>query len=75
MLEMGIEPNKFIISSLLTACAHLAALVLGTQIHAYTVKRSYPLDVAAKNSLLTMYSCCGCIVEAVRVFDSIKARA
>lgn len=73
MLEMGIEPSNFIISSLFTACAHLSALVLGTQIHAYTVKRSYPLDVAAKNSLLTMYSCCGCIGEAVWIFDSIKA--
>lgn len=72
MLFSDIKPNQFIFATLFVACADLSTLEIGKQIHSQTLKSDYPLDVATKNSLLSMYSNCGCIDEATRIFHSIE---
>ncbi|KAH0468986.1 hypothetical protein IEQ34_002218 [Dendrobium chrysotoxum] len=72
MLDLEIEPNQFIFSSLFKVCGILSAMEMGKQIHAYCLKSRDFSDPATQNSLITMYSNCGCIEEAVKVFDLLK---
>ncbi|XXG59716.1 hypothetical protein AAC387_Pa04g1750 [Persea americana] len=72
MLFSDIKPNQFIYSTLFIACADLSTMETGKQIHGHSLKSGCPLDVAARNALLSMYSNCGCIDEARRIFNSIE---
>ncbi|ONK75957.1 uncharacterized protein A4U43_C03F22340 [Asparagus officinalis] len=72
MLGLRIEPNSYIFSSLFLACSDLSAIEVGKQIHGYSFKIINSLDSAAKNSLMTMYSNCGFLTEAMTMFDSIS---
>ncbi|KAK8953191.1 Pentatricopeptide repeat-containing protein [Platanthera guangdongensis] len=72
MLDLEIEPNQFIFSSLFTACGNLSAMEMGKQIHAYCLKSRNFSDTATQNSLINMYSTCGWIEEAIKVFDLMK---
>lgn len=72
MLDLEIEPNQFIFSTLFKVCGTLSAMEMGKQIHAYCLKSRDFSDTATQNSLITMYSNCGCIEEAVKVSDLLK---
>ncbi|ESQ41681.1 hypothetical protein EUTSA_v10012670mg [Eutrema salsugineum] len=69
------RPNAFTISCALVACASLAALRIGKQIHAYALRNqqnAIPLFVS--NCLIDMYAKCGDIGNGRLVFDSMKGR-
>ncbi|CAF2344433.1 unnamed protein product [Brassica napus] len=69
------RPNAFTISCALVACASLAALRVGKQIHAYALrnqKDAVPLFVS--NCLIDMYAKCGDIGKGRFVFDSMTER-
>ena len=67
----GKKPDRHTLSSILSACAGLVDLVLGTQIH-QLVTKAFIADLPINNSLVTMYSRCGAIVEARMVFDEMN---
>ncbi|QCE01620.1 pentatricopeptide repeat-containing protein At5g16860 [Vigna unguiculata] len=70
-----IKPNDFTLSCGLVACARLAALRFGRQIHAYVLRNccgSVMLFVA--NCLIDMYSKCGDVDTAQMVFDNMAHR-
>lgn len=72
MLLLGITPSPSIFPSLFGACGELSALEMGKQIHGYVSKNGLRLlDSAAQNSLVTMYSNCGLLIDARRIFSSI----
>lgn len=69
------RPNAFTISCALVACASLAALRIGKQIHAYALRNqqnAIPLFVS--NCLIDMYAKCGDIGDARLVFDNMMER-
>ncbi|CAN8300220.1 unnamed protein product [Cochlearia groenlandica] len=69
------RPNAFTISCALVACASLAALRIGKQIHAYALRNqqnAVPLFVS--NCLIDMYAKCGDINDARLVFDNMMER-
>lgn len=73
--DSSVIPNDFTLSCALVACARLAALRFGRQIHAYVLRNrggSRVLFVA--NCLIDMYSKCGDMDTAQAVFDSMKER-
>ncbi|RVX15826.1 Pentatricopeptide repeat-containing protein [Vitis vinifera] len=53
------------------ACADLAVLILGNQILAQAEKLGFSSNVSVANSVVTMYSRCGRIEEAQKMFSSI----
>ncbi|XP_027330599.1 pentatricopeptide repeat-containing protein At3g47530 [Abrus precatorius] len=53
---------------LLQACAHLNALEFGERIHGYIMERGYGGALNLSNSLVSMYSRCGCLDKAYEVF-------
>ncbi|KAI3442445.1 uncharacterized protein J3R85_001202 [Psidium guajava] len=73
MLTNGEKPDRHTLSSILAVATGLVDLSLGLQIHQLLTKIAKP-DVPLNNSLITMYSRCGAIVEAQTIFDKVKLR-
>ncbi|KAG0499830.1 hypothetical protein HPP92_004521 [Vanilla planifolia] len=71
MLKCGsASPNAFTISCALMACARLSTLRFGQEIHAYVVRKQFDTEIVfVSNCLLEMYSKCGNIDAAQKVFD------
>lgn len=72
----AVAPNAYTISCILMACAHLAALRMGKQIHAYVTRHHEyePSVYFVANCLIDMYSKCGDVDTARNVFDSMPKR-
>ncbi|KAJ8477529.1 hypothetical protein OPV22_021256 [Ensete ventricosum] len=70
MLLEGQAPNEVTVASILTSCAQTGALGQGRWIHGY-VKRRSKLEscTVVGTALVDMYAKCGCIDEAVMVFN------
>ncbi|KAK4341520.1 hypothetical protein RND71_040021 [Anisodus tanguticus] len=63
--------DPFILSSVIGACASLAALQLGKQIHRVVLGLGYESSLFVSNALVDMYAKCSDISEAKRIFDSM----
>lgn len=74
MLEHNLVPTEVTYSSVLRACASLAAVDPGMQIHSFTIKTKFDRDSVVSNSLLDMYAKCGNIKPARSVFDKMEKR-
>ncbi|VVB06471.1 unnamed protein product [Arabis nemorensis] len=68
----GSKPNEYSFGSLLMMCASLALLLRGEQIHGYTIKTWFDLDVYVVNGLLEMYAKCKRISEAEYLFRTMS---
>ncbi|CAN6450961.1 unnamed protein product [Victoria cruziana] len=73
MQECYLKPDKHTLSCVLGACAGIVFLHQGKQIHQYLTKL-WACDTPMKNSLITMYSKCGEIADARKVFDDVQLR-
>ncbi|XXG68168.1 hypothetical protein AAC387_Pa06g1318 [Persea americana] len=69
-----VKPNNLTLSSVLSACASLGALDLGTWIHVYIEKNNLNLEGSLDPSLIDMYSKCGSIGNALQVFEKTPWR-
>ncbi|TYH37437.1 hypothetical protein ES332_D12G039900v1 [Gossypium tomentosum] len=72
MLGEGEKPDRHTLSSVLSVCTGLVDMQLGMQIHQLVSKTVIP-DVPIQNSLITMYSRCGALVESRTIFDELKS--
>ncbi|CAK9150763.1 unnamed protein product [Ilex paraguariensis] len=70
----GMEPDQFIISSILAACAALAALIEGKQVHAVVYKAGFQANLFVVSSLVDMYAKGGSIREAYYVFSRAEEK-
>lgn len=64
--------NRSSFTCALTACANIAALELGKQLHGWLVKSGYQTGCFVGNALLAMYCKCGSIDEAHDAFQEIS---
>eukprot|EP01018_Ginkgo_biloba_P026883 Gb_14445 [translate_table: standard] len=74
MQRAGTKPTQYTFSSVLMACASIAALEQGRQIHAVTVKTGMQSDVFVGSALVDMYTKCSSTEEARNVFDAMPDR-
>ncbi|XP_020587607.1 putative pentatricopeptide repeat-containing protein At3g28640 [Phalaenopsis equestris] len=76
MFVDGLIPDKHVITTALTACSHAGALKEGAWIHMCLLNEhpGFLEDAFISSSLVSMYAKCGCIEEAVKVFDSAPER-
>eukprot|EP01018_Ginkgo_biloba_P006956 Gb_01592 [translate_table: standard] len=74
MLMAGVRLDHFALSSALRACATLAALEHGKQVHAQVVGTGFESSVFVGNALVDMYAKCGIIEDALDVFDKMPMR-
>ncbi|KAK4278563.1 hypothetical protein QN277_016395 [Acacia crassicarpa] len=74
MFLAGIEPTDITIASAISACATLKSLNMGLEVHSVAVKMSLVDYLPVANSLIDMYSKCGNLEAAQRVFDMMLER-
>ncbi|KAH7521931.1 hypothetical protein FEM48_Zijuj07G0084400 [Ziziphus jujuba var. spinosa] len=67
-VEDGTEPERVTLISVLPACNSHASLMTGKQIHGFAVRKVLYHDVSLCNALINMYSKCGSLDLARRVF-------
>ncbi|XP_065877507.1 pentatricopeptide repeat-containing protein At2g29760, chloroplastic [Euphorbia lathyris] len=68
------KPDEVTLVSVLSACAQLGAVDIGSWIHVYIKKQKIKLNCHLTTSLIDMYSKCGDIEKALEVFDSAERR-
>ncbi|XP_020108917.1 pentatricopeptide repeat-containing protein At3g47530 [Ananas comosus] len=66
--KYGAEPDDVTCLLLLQACANLGALDFGERIREFAEEHGYIDALNVRNSLIAMYSKCGCANKAYRVF-------
>jgi pentatricopeptide repeat protein len=70
--KLGIKPNEYHYNCLLTACAENETVYLGKKIHNHIIQNNYPQNIVLKTNLINMYGKCGCLEEALTIFNNIK---
>ncbi|KAK9092974.1 hypothetical protein Syun_027885 [Stephania yunnanensis] len=70
MRREGLKPNEVTLASLLSACGNVVILEQGKQLHALVLSLGLDEDVLISSALINMYSKCGSIVEALRIFEA-----
>ncbi|CAK9174992.1 unnamed protein product [Ilex paraguariensis] len=75
MRDLGIEPNGFVIASLLTACNRSMDMVYeGLQIHGLVLQNGLLYDVFVGTALLHFYGVYGCASSAQTLFGEMPQR-
>ncbi|CAN1176940.1 Putative pentatricopeptide repeat-containing protein At3g18840 [Linum perenne] len=69
--EMGID--EVTLTIMINLCAKSSMLCVGTQLHCHMVKTANDVSGFAANSLIGMYSKCGCFEEACETFEGCQA--
>ncbi|KAI3461705.1 hypothetical protein Pfo_018368 [Paulownia fortunei] len=70
----GVEPTDFMVSSVLSACAGLAALESGRVVHGLAVKACVEENIFVGSALVDMYGKCGSIKDCERAFFMMPRR-
>ena len=68
------KPNSITVASVLSACGYLAALQQGKEIHNFTLRNEFELDIFVGTALIDMYAKCGSIKDARLVFDQMSEK-
>jgi len=75
MQWVGIRPDSKTLVSILPACADLAALQRGMEIHSLIIRSGFQSDLlVVGNALIDMYAKCGSIDKATQIFDGMHQR-
>ncbi|XP_024540700.1 pentatricopeptide repeat-containing protein At1g11290, chloroplastic [Selaginella moellendorffii] len=70
MLRQGEEPDRVTFATILSTCTTAAALVEGKRFHALLAERpAMEMDPVVVSALIHMYSKCGSLESASKVFD------
>ncbi|XP_059306858.1 pentatricopeptide repeat-containing protein At5g66520-like isoform X1 [Lycium ferocissimum] len=74
MLFDAITPDSITFPFVLKHCANRIDGFVGPSVHAHVVKFGFHSDVFVQNSLISLYSQCGSVENARRVFDEMSNR-
>ncbi|XP_057511091.1 pentatricopeptide repeat-containing protein At1g08070, chloroplastic-like [Actinidia eriantha] len=74
LLVKGLLPDNYTYPFLLKLCAESRALREGQEIHGHVVKNGLVWDLYVVNTLMRVYSVCGVIVAAQKLFDESPDR-
>lgn len=72
MNKEGIRADAFAVSSILPACARVAAHKNGKEIHGHLIRNGIELNVTVQNALMDMYIKSGSIDYASRMFSKME---
>ncbi|KAI3443341.1 hypothetical protein Pfo_000006 [Paulownia fortunei] len=74
MVETGVAPDKYALSSVLRACSMLELLEVGKQVHAFVLRSGSNMDVSVSNVLIDFYSKCGQLKAGHRIFEQMVVK-
>ncbi|KAM7480394.1 hypothetical protein LguiA_028607 [Lonicera macranthoides] len=66
-----VMPDEITIASVLSACASLGLLDMGIELHELSKTRGFISYVIVANTLIDLYSKCGCVDKALEIFHQI----
>jgi len=69
MRREGPKPNEFAFASVLSVCGSMAILEQGKQLHAHVLSVGLERTAMIQSALINLYSKCGSIKEASKIFD------
>jgi pentatricopeptide repeat protein len=72
MMRSSVVPNEFTLSGVLQACANIALLDLGEQIHSLVIKLGYESELFVANVLMDLYAKCRNMEKSLEVFSSLR---
>ncbi|XP_050228670.1 putative pentatricopeptide repeat-containing protein At3g47840 [Mercurialis annua] len=72
MRTEGPKPNEFTLASVLSVCGTMAILEQGKQLHALALEVGLQQTAMVQSALINMYSKCGSIKEASKIFNEAK---
>ncbi|KAJ7981229.1 Pentatricopeptide repeat [Quillaja saponaria] len=70
----GVKPDYVTIISVIAACANLGTFGLGLWFNRFVMKEDFRDNIRISNSLIDMYSRCGCIDFARQIFEKMSER-
>lgn len=68
----GITPDPVILATVLTACSRTRNLQFGKAIHSYIADSCLQIDARLQTALITMYSNCGSMVTAHKLYSELS---
>ncbi|MCO5571107.1 hypothetical protein L7F22_024839 [Adiantum nelumboides] len=71
MRSESLEPDEAVFVCVLKACAHIAALEQGMELHACTLEKGCEVNIPISSTLITMYGKCGNLNMACLVFNRL----
>ncbi|KAK2967089.1 hypothetical protein RJ640_029164 [Escallonia rubra] len=69
MTSLRVKPDQFTFSSSLCACAGIASLKCGKEIHGCMIRTGFRPNTIVVSSLIDMYSKCGSLKVGQKIFD------
>ncbi|MCD7448607.1 hypothetical protein HAX54_044861 [Datura stramonium] len=70
MCATGISIDEVVAVSVLSACAHLLVVQTGESVHGLVIRVGFESYVNLQNALIHMYSTCGDVMAAQKLFDT-----
>ncbi|ONK81147.1 uncharacterized protein A4U43_C01F25790 [Asparagus officinalis] len=70
----SVEPNEFTLVAVLYAISKLQDVCKGKQIHSYIIKKGFQSHAYIESALIGLYSNCGCLNDAYRIFSTMSKR-
>ncbi|XP_022145760.1 pentatricopeptide repeat-containing protein At3g53360, mitochondrial isoform X1 [Momordica charantia] len=71
MLVSSIKPDHVTVTNVLVSSGQVASYEVGSQVHCFIIKSGLNLDTSVSNALINMYTKCGSLGSAQKMFDSI----
>ncbi|KAG9159444.1 hypothetical protein Leryth_010991 [Lithospermum erythrorhizon] len=75
MLSLGVEVDLATMLCILACCADIESLLVCKAIHCYAAKAGFGEVMKFENTLLDVYSKCGDLDSAIRVFENMSKRS
>ncbi|KAK4718305.1 hypothetical protein R3W88_016643 [Solanum pinnatisectum] len=72
MRSRGILSDSFTLSNILISCSMTGSYDLGSAIHGELIKKPIQNNIALQSALVTMYSKCGMLKDAIDVFSRME---
>ncbi|KAH7676368.1 Tetratricopeptide-like helical domain-containing protein, partial [Dioscorea alata] len=74
MRSNNVTPNCFTYTSIASACANMAILNCGQQVHGTIIRRGFVGNLQMGNALVDMYAKCGNIGDSQKVFSEMSRK-
>lgn len=74
MRRTGVSADQATFASILRACANLASIGLGKQLHSLLIRSGFMSNVYSGSALLDTYAKCGCMTDVIKSFGEMPER-
>ncbi|KAI3802983.1 hypothetical protein L1987_31130 [Smallanthus sonchifolius] len=71
MKQSNVTPDRYVLSSVLSACSVVGFFEGGKQIHGFVLRRGASMDISVSNALVDFYVKCGKVRSGRKIFDQM----